>query len=957
MSTTDDDPPQSQQKIESIDRETVHRICSGQVVVDLKTAVKELVENALDAGAKSVVVRLKDYGAEEIEVTDDGHGVDKSNFSSLCTRHATSKISSFDDLNGVASFGFRGEALSSLCALSDNVEVRTRTVSEAVGSRLMYDQRGQLVSNTPMARPVGTSVVIRELFKTQPVRRVQFRKHLKRQYAQLLSVLQSYALISKTVRFTCTNKASNKSRTTSLSTNGSLNMKGNIASVFGVKFLKSLRPFEMKIRDGEDETTNLEGSEVVGYVSKMSHGITMSNTSRQIMFVNGRPTNLPKMTKLINRTWRQFDMTHKPAFILDIRLPPGQVDVNVTPDKRTLLIVNEALLLTRLGRCLSELWEPSRYTYKVRSIEDSLRGAVAVNEKKVVDGKISPVAGDETALMTTSSQDSEDKISRSNSTTSDTVSIGMSSSQDSEIGRTMSRSSSSTRDVIRSGPVPDQPSEEERNKSVVMNRSSVQKATTSTETRALRTPVNDGGLMKDQGNVNAMAPIESSSPSPTLHVVTTENRPTTNKTKAPRMVNDTAAQAGDDARDKSMDRKTPKKSSSVSELLLASKSSSNLSHAMMSAASAGLTSAAVAISRTGQRDRRGTKRTYSFRDRVVSSPMCISTSDTSSWSNRMGHVCGPQCHCGGEWKGYTVNVESKRPLSLQSKTTEPPSPVSITIDALRRHVRAQMKTKEDTGSSSDHCKEKSNMFDGLGTDHADETGRKDVEKRFERVFDKANFGKMKPLGQFNLGFIIARLNDDLFILDQHACDEKYNFERLHRDAKKHSQPLIRPRTLHVSANDEMTIAEHIELFRANGFDLDLDESAPVGQRVKLKGMSHCMGASFGVDDILEYASILQDWTPVAGNLAPRLPKLDRLFASRACRSSIMIGTALDIRLMTRTVRNLEHLDQPWNCPVRSYDPLLFSLSPSLSHTWFAHKHIRIAHSFSTVVQRCGILLI
>ena len=112
----------------------------------------------------------------------------------------------------------------------------------------------------------------------------------------------------------------------------------------------------------------------------------------------------------------------------------------------------------------------------------------------------------------------------------------------------------------------------------------------------------------------------------------------------------------------------------------------------------------------------------------------------------------------------------------------------------------------------------------------------------------------------------------------------------------------------------MVIIEHAELFRKSGFDIEIDEDAAVGKRVKICGLSHCMGAALRIEDLNEYASVLQDWTSVKGSKPPKLPKLDRLFASRACRSSVMIGMALDRRRMTSIVRNLESLDQPWNCP-------------------------------------------
>ena len=122
------------------------------MVLDLAGAVKELVENALDAGATNIEVRLKDYGADTIEVADNGSGVAPENHQALTVKYATSKISTFDDLAALGSFGFRGEALSSLCALSQSLTVVTRTEREDAGTRLEYDAAGAIRSASTAAR-------------------------------------------------------------------------------------------------------------------------------------------------------------------------------------------------------------------------------------------------------------------------------------------------------------------------------------------------------------------------------------------------------------------------------------------------------------------------------------------------------------------------------------------------------------------------------------------------------------------------------------------------------------------------------------------------------------------------------------------------------------------------------------------------------------------------------------
>jgi DNA mismatch repair protein PMS2 len=131
--------------IKAIDRDSVHKICSGQVIVDLATAVKELVENSLDSGATSIEIKLKEMGTESIEVSDNGGGISPDNYEAVALKHHTSKIAQFNDLETVKSFGFRGEALNALCELSGTFSVSTKQREQEVGYLLSFSRNGRLI--------------------------------------------------------------------------------------------------------------------------------------------------------------------------------------------------------------------------------------------------------------------------------------------------------------------------------------------------------------------------------------------------------------------------------------------------------------------------------------------------------------------------------------------------------------------------------------------------------------------------------------------------------------------------------------------------------------------------------------------------------------------------------------------------------------------------------------------
>uniref|UniRef100_A0A6I8N010 PMS1 homolog 2, mismatch repair system component n=1 Tax=Ornithorhynchus anatinus TaxID=9258 RepID=A0A6I8N010_ORNAN len=228
--------------IKPIDRKSVHQICSGQVVLNLGTAVKELVENSVDAGATNIDLKLKEYGADLIEVSDNGCGVEEENFAGLTLKHYTSKIQDFSDLTHVETFGFRGEALSSLCALSD-VTINTCHKSAKVGTRLVFDHNGTITQKVPFPRQQGTTVIVQQLFYTLPVRHKEFQRNIKKEFAKMVQVLQAYCIISAGIRINCTNQVGQGKRQPVVCTNGNSTVKENIGAVFGQKQLQSLISF------------------------------------------------------------------------------------------------------------------------------------------------------------------------------------------------------------------------------------------------------------------------------------------------------------------------------------------------------------------------------------------------------------------------------------------------------------------------------------------------------------------------------------------------------------------------------------------------------------------------------------------------------------------------------------------------------------------------------------------
>jgi DNA mismatch repair protein PMS2 len=174
---------------------------------------------------------------------------------------------------------------------------------------------------------------------------------------------------------------------------------------------------------------------------------------------------------------------------------------------------------------------------------------------------------------------------------------------------------------------------------------------------------------------------------------------------------------------------------------------------------------------------------------------------------------------------------------------------------------------------------------------------------------------MKLVGQFNLGFILVSLSKDgcnnLFIIDQHASDEKYNFERLITNFEINYQSLVQPQTVELSIIDEILVIDNKSVFERNGFKFEIDEEQKCGKRIKLTAIPYSKGHTFNMQDFNELINLLND---NGNNRDIKCQKIRSLCAMKACRSLIMIGQSLLENTMTRVVENLSKLNKPWNCP-------------------------------------------
>ena len=302
-------------KIHILDPETIDKIAAGEVVERPASVVKELVENAIDAGATSITVEIKDGGISMIRITDNGSGISADQVRTAFLRHATSKIENAEDLSRISSLGFRGEALSSIAAVA-KVELITKTKGALTGIRMVIEGSEEKVFEE-VGAPEGTTFIIRNLFFNVPVRR-NFLKQPATEGGYIIDLMEHLALSRPDISFKFIVGSQVK-----FYTSGNGELKEVIYRIFGRDMAAAVIPIDFK----ED------GLAIKGYLGSPS--MVRSNRNFEIYFINGRFIRSQILSRAIEEGYKEYLMQHKfPLCVLHIMVEDkAQVDVNVHPTK------------------------------------------------------------------------------------------------------------------------------------------------------------------------------------------------------------------------------------------------------------------------------------------------------------------------------------------------------------------------------------------------------------------------------------------------------------------------------------------------------------------------------------------------------------------------------------------------------------------------------------------------
>ncbi|KAH9870919.1 hypothetical protein J1614_006491, partial [Plenodomus biglobosus] len=1049
--------------IKAIEGRSVHQIQSGQVIVDLQSVCKELVENSIDAGATAIEVRFKNNGLDSIEVQDNGAGIAPADYDTIALKHYTSKLATYDDLSSLQTFGFRGEALSSLCALSHFHIITTRASDGPKGTKLEFEQSGKLKGTSVVAAKQGTTVVVDTLFYNLPVRRKELEKNIKREYNKVLQLLNAYACISVGVKFSVSNLMPKGKKTIAFSTNANPSTKDNISNVYGAKTITALIPlnlsFELDPSAQPGATQNAKnwstqegpGSRTVrieGHVSRPVVGEGRQTPDRQMFFVNSRPCNLPQVAKAFNEVYKSFNITQSPFVFADIRLDTNAYDVNVSPDKRTIMLHDQTALLENLKNALLELFEgqnqsvpqaqllgkkPTTSAFKpstmqprasTRSVQED-KDSEAEESEGVQDAITSraevPMPRDVRDAPDTNAhpgfvkaslierfagRDAKDRINhplvrRQNSptlgpvktleqnaasvitqqhsvspeapetgeTTRNRLSSPMFEPQQlaSDVPMRLSQPPQAVQDFnariasqqAHHAQSPTSPlrtsAVEEMEPSIssvkqtphkVLSQSSIQNAFD--RMRPMRTPVQQATITI--GDTTTVSTIGTSSETPAARRAriyspkfSLSGKPLNQTPKKSLFRKGLSGFAAPGTQIESSDDEDGSEHEIVTDSSMFHVSAQSLSphkrtsspeteepgtDDMLESSSALLNPQMSAEDEPPAADMEVNEGMGIHPEVEESDDEYI---DETEKKAREEAKIAQMIAEAEEAAVRPTQVNLKRASKLFKVTQKKYWTINLerVVETDIATISRQLRNIESLSHSSDSCLNEPASLSLNG-----DLTQEDPEERLSLTVTKSDFNEMRIIGQFNLGFIIAvrpptstSPTSDLFIIDQHASDEKYNFERLSATTALVSQRLVHPHPLELTAIEEELILANERALTANGFIIEMSTTAndddantqdEAGHRARLTALPMSKEVTFTPTDLEELLALIMDNPPSSStSISPHIPrpsKVRKLLASRACRSSVMIGKTLQPPRMREIVRHMGSMDKPWSCP-------------------------------------------
>ncbi|OLQ16826.1 MutL C terminal dimerization domain protein [Cryptosporidium hominis] len=960
--------------LKKLSKEDQDRICSQQVITELQDCIKELVDNAIDAGCTEILISLTDFGSSTIEVLDNGKGIEDLN--KIGERGVTSKLENFDNIHeDLSTLGFRGEGLNSIINSSEIVEIDTKYDNKE--NKIVFEKGKCLIEELIIenknqnsdkfhkyhfSSKSGTRIRVIGLFLPYISRRTQFLRNIRLQLKSLIVLIEEYAICYPMIRFLLSNRTlsdterekihkrlligesseikyqSNQIQSELIMTRGKVSSQKEVAQYIwgksvlgnsldfkleGEVFVPKLQNMDSKIQD-----ESLVGGKwiISGFISSLDKG--RPSPDHQIFTVNNRPVNpikrISRVISSIHSTLSSFNNRKLyPAFVINIYLPQSLLDINVTPNKRIVMLPAkvETVLAENIQQFLQDSYQNNIPIKREEFIENRYQSSILNYSSTSQDHCSTEISQSQIS----SSQKPKDKVVLSYNHLTDNLSnsgkaLELVLSESSRLGeKKINEDEKNNNESENKDEIGNTSFSESKMESIELSHQTIGTKRHRSDEVSLREFYPNDFLTNQEKDSNIrkiVLPSFNENMDEGMDVDMDENKDKS-KTK-------------DKNKEKDMDK---------GKVVLNQVVPRNLTKIRLKNC---IPVESIMELRYNKAEQEGI------------------------WNNRKG-VC---IHFGGRFNKKKVNRDEKKFL--------PNEDITQIIHKNESGVSELKNTEND--QNSNRC------FN----------------------FKKHLFNQLQVIGQFNKGFILTKLsikeeqnyinhkNNErngknmieslhIFIIDQHASDEKARFEKLNSDLSNiQTQKLISPLSISLTPSQEQLVISYKDIFEQNGFRFIFNSNSEIGSRIQLTQLPVILGIPLKQIDFLDLLSQINKYkvrvsiiddskskvldlpTQISSNISvecrqnkrlmekrtneeldekeeeeekedsisvstgdqentnvtlwcpsgivPRPRRIWSILASKACRSAVMIGDDLNLPKMKSIVKTMSTLKSPWNCP-------------------------------------------
>ena len=991
--------------LKQLDKKTIDQICSNISIPSLTDIVKELIDNSLDSNCSLVRLEIVEGGTKSILVSDNGSGIPAKNFDTQCQRGTTTKLSSFDDVFKVKSFGFRGQALSAISHLCD-ITLITKTKDDINTYKVDYDNSGSILSKDILPdnsdifynqrkcwkskenpkEVSGTLILIKNIYKSNNLRKQILSRNIELFLNEISELMQSYVIINTKTNFEFYSQFKGENKLIISTNDSNSSFLGRLEVIFGKNFADRLMNFSFK-----NEIISVDG-----YISKDIISGSKYNKSKpvKIYFVNGRKIdNIKPIDKIILDTYQKYNKTCNPSRIISITVPEGAYDINMGEKKNEVIFLKQAEILNIFEEYLVKFHEEKM---KLSAMNNNIEVKNNINNNvmsQFLNQKIKP--------RDPSYMDEYDESKDIIIHQKDTLNLSKKEKFNDEISSNFMDKEEESENINKN--VKNDIISDKNHKNYEKNEEKIELEESKSEEK----------IELDESKSEEKIELDDDSKSE-------EEINNKKDIKKMKMIEEEVNQGLMEKDDSKGSNKSHKeKKEEINSINNKFQNNENMTEVKMNPKFSFLYNKKKEnnISPVKQNDRNGTdiksnlyinnpklkflqnsqnnkfKSQNSPTKKISNNNFFFNLKSTQKTPKFNDDDNEDQNEDKDEVKDED-NVENENKNDIFDNMEEDKEKIEENnkkdvelllsmdnyemkdknLNDINFHSKIgiypkvdfvkKMKSDEQKYNKEDFIENKINIINNNSSNNADASVNANEEKKEEifsfklkplskfqkdnifskekqkslydfsskekkmnipkvltlKTIEKEDFKKMNVIGQFNKGFIITELNNSLFIIDQHAADEKVNYETLLNNLTIQRQPTICPIKVEMfSIAEKNTIYSQKELYSQLGFNMHKEQ-----EDIFITSFPSIYSYKFKYEDFVNIVRKLQEknYKIIEGefknnDLVKKLFLSDsvlKYIATKACRMSIMIGVSLDKSRMEQVLSDMSKILSPWNCP-------------------------------------------